>query len=73
MDRYYYEGPVMEFNRCVSTRWRGETMATSEKKARSNLIHQWKKENGRVSTCKIELAGKVRLKNEGGINGRVSV
>ena len=61
MNRYSYDGPVMEFDRCVSNRWKGETVAPSEKKAKSNLLYQWKKEKGRVPTCKIELVGKIKL------------
>ena len=40
---YRYDGPVMEFDKCISNRWQGETTASSEKKARSNLAYQFKK------------------------------
>lgn len=60
MNRYFYEGPVMEFDRCVQWKWSGETMAQSEKKARSNLVFQWKKKNNRVSGTRITLPGKLQ-------------
>lgn len=61
MNRYSYEGPVMEFDKCVQHRWYGETMAVSEKKARSNLIFQWKKINNRIAGTRISLPGKIEL------------
>lgn len=39
MNRYMYDGPVMEFNICVANRWQGSTYAASEQKARSNLAY----------------------------------
>lgn len=61
MNRYVYDGPVMEFGNCVSKRWSGETFAESEKKARSNLSFRWKREHGRSAGCKITLSGNVKL------------
>lgn len=61
--RYVYEGPVMEFNRLVAERWVGETMAPSEKKARSNLTYQYKKNNNRIPGTKITLPGKIKVVN----------
>ena len=43
--KYIYDGPVLEFGTCVADHWRGETMAPSENKARSNLKYQYKKQN----------------------------
>lgn len=60
MNRYVYDGPVMEFDRLIQNNWKGETMAVSETKARSNLSYQWKKRNNRISGTKIILPGKVR-------------
>lgn len=37
MPKYFYSGPVMEFNTLLADIWEGETTAPSEKKARSNL------------------------------------
>ena len=43
MNKYSYDGVVKEFDTIISNRWRGSTYATSEKKARSNLIYRYKK------------------------------
>ena len=56
---YKYEGPVMEFNTCITNRWVGETMAISESKARSNLAYQFKNNHNRCATAKITLPGKL--------------
>lgn len=54
---YYYKGPVLEFGRCIENNWTGSTKATSEKKARSNLVYQYKTRTGRVPASKIDLPG----------------
>lgn len=59
MNQYLYDGPVMEFGTCVSNRWQGITYAVSERKARSNLVYQFKKKNNRVPGAKITLPGEV--------------
>lgn len=61
MNQYMYDGPVMEFGTCVASRWRGSTYAVSEKKARSNLAYQFKKNNNRISGARITLPGKVKM------------
>ena len=61
MHKYAYDGPVMEFNRLLADHWRGETMASSEKKARSNLTYQFKKQNSRIAGTKIILPGKIKM------------
>ena len=63
MYRYSYEGPVMRFDICVATRWTGETMAETEKKARSNLVYKFKKENNLVPQTKVTLPGAIRKEN----------
>lgn len=65
MEQYMYDGPVMEFNRCIANRWTGETYAVSEAKARSNLAYRFKKESGRIPQTKISLPGKI-IKVKGG-------
>ena len=55
MNQYMYDGPVMEFDTCVANRWQGSTYAASEKKARSNLVYQFKKK----TSTRITLPGKV--------------
>lgn len=42
MPKFTYKGPVMEFNTLLADSWEGETVAPSEKKARSNLTYQFK-------------------------------
>lgn len=59
--KYTYDGPVMEFDRLLADHWEGETMAPSEKKARSNLIYQFKKQNSRIVGTKITLPGKIKM------------
>lgn len=61
MDHYKYEGPVMEFDNCVSNRWTASTYAPSEKKARSNLTYQYKKQNNKAASTRITLPGKIVL------------
>lgn len=43
MNQYSYDGVVKEFDTIISNRWRGSTYAVSEKKAKSNLVYQYKK------------------------------
>lgn len=61
MPKYMYDGPVMEFNTCIADHWKGETIAPTEKKARSNLIFQFKKNNQRVPGSKISLPGDLKM------------
>lgn len=61
MKQYVYEGPVMVFETCVASEWRGTTYAVSEAKARSNLVYQAKKMLGKLPSAKVTLPGKVRL------------
>lgn len=63
MHEYVYSGPVMEFDKCVSVRWQASTYAVSERKARSNLIFQYKKQTGRSPKSKITLPGKVVIRS----------
>lgn len=56
---YSYDGPVMEFDRCIANRWSSSTYAESEKKARSNLAYQFKKLTGRIARTAISLPGKI--------------
>lgn len=59
MNRYMYRGPVMAFNTLMANNWSGETMASSEAKARSNLEYQYKKKNNWVAQTKVTLPGKI--------------
>lgn len=59
--RYSYEGPVMTFDICVCKHWSAETMAASEKKARSNFTYQYKKQHGLTTGAKISLPGTIKI------------
>ena len=63
MNTYYYSGPVMEFDRCITDKWEGSTRAVSEKKARANLTYQYKVSNGKAPRSKITLPGKLIIKD----------
>lgn len=58
---FSYEGPVRSFDRIRSSRWKGETYATSEEKARSNLIHQYKMEHGLEVFTRISLVNEIKM------------
>ncbi len=64
MTLYSYDGPVMEFDRCITDRWRGQTYAASEAKARVNLAFQFKRDNGRVPRTNITLPGKIVVEGD---------
>lgn len=59
MNRYSYNGPVMEFDNCIANHWKASTYAVSERKARSNLAYQFKKQNNKLPGTKITLPGKL--------------
>lgn len=59
MKQYSYDGPVMEFGRCIANRWQATTSATSENKARSNLAYRFKMQNNKIPSAKITLPGKI--------------
>ncbi|MBR5780390.1 MAG: hypothetical protein IKY27_00205 [Bacteroidales bacterium] len=59
LHKYIYDGPVMEFDKLVAEHWKGETMATSERKAKSNLAYQFKKKNNKIASVKVTLPGKI--------------
>lgn len=61
--KYIYDGPVMFFDKCVADHWKGETCAPSEKKAKSNLTYQAKKQLNLISGTRVTLPGKVKELN----------
>lgn len=61
MNKYSYNGPVMEFDTCVANRWSASTYAVSENKARNNLAYQFKKKFNRIASTKISLPGQIVL------------
>lgn len=60
MKLYVYDGPVMEFDRCIMERWRGTTYAVSKEKARSNLTYQFKKQHNKNPSTRISLYGEIK-------------
>lgn len=58
--KYIYEGPVLVFGKFVGN-WKGETVADSEQKAKSNLAYQFRKQNNRASNTVIELPNKLKV------------
>lgn len=61
MPKWFYDGPVMEFNICIANHWKGETIAPTEAKARSNLAYQFKKNNHRIPRSKVTLPGDIKM------------
>lgn len=61
MNRYSYDGPVMEFDMCVAHNWKASTYAVSEKKAKNNLAYQFKKKNNKIPNTQISLPGNLVL------------
>ena len=61
MKLYFYDGPVLEFEKIVADNWSSSTRAESEKKARSNLAYQFKMKYGRAPRCKITIPGKLTI------------
>lgn len=61
MQLYFYDGPVLEFDRIVANHWTASTRAESEKKARCNLAYQFKTQYGRVPRTKITIPGKLTI------------
>lgn len=57
--RYTYEGPVMEFDRCIVDRWSASTYASTPGRAKSNLIYRFKISNNRTPNTKITLPGEI--------------
>lgn len=57
MHTYSYSGPVMEFGKLIANRWNGETTAPTEKKAKANLVYQFKQEYDKPLRSKITLPG----------------
>ena len=69
MPHYSYDGPVMEFGKCIMNRWKSGTYAPSEAKARNNLAYQFKKAHNRNATANISLPGNLIL--TGGNHGEL--
>lgn len=61
LNKYIYNGPVMQYNKCITGSWSGETVAPSEKKARSNLTYQVKKQMNLLAGTKVTLPGSIKM------------
>lgn len=59
--RYFYEGPVLEFDKVIAKCWRGETIASSKRKTRSNLAYQFKRATNRTPRTKITVPGELEI------------
>lgn len=59
--RYSYDGAVRSFDDILSVKWRGQTFAESEKKARNNLGYQFRKHMGLSQSFPIRLTGKMTV------------
>lgn len=57
--KYYYDGPIMSFEKIITDRWKAETYAVSESKAMSNFKYQAKMKLGKVINSRISLPGKI--------------
>lgn len=62
MNLYSYKGPVMQFDKCIADHWEGETIAPSEKRARVNLLYQFKMQCGKTPGSNIWFPGKLVIK-----------
>ena len=58
--RYKYEGPVLCFGSLSTSKWSGETIASSEKQARANLSYQYKKAAGLLPSARVTLVGSIK-------------
>lgn len=56
---YSYEGPVVQFDKCIQGWWSAKTWAASEKKAKSNFMYRYKKDHGYAKTAAIKLPGTI--------------
>jgi hypothetical protein len=60
---YRYIGPVLLFDRVIASEWSGETKAPTARKAKSNLIYQFKKQSNRLPSSRITLPGEIKMVN----------
>lgn len=59
MKTYKYNGPVMGLNGLLEQNWKAETYAGTEKKAKSNLMHQYRRERDLANNFKVILPAKL--------------
>lgn len=61
--KYVYNSPIFEFDNLVADHWKGETMAPTARKAKSNLSYQYKKQNNRNAGVRVSLPGDIKMVN----------
>lgn len=55
---YHYNGPVLYFDRILTNKWKGTTIAASKSRALVNLSYQVKKEAKLGNSAKVTLIDK---------------
>lgn len=60
---YWYKGPVVVFDKLNSNNWSGMTVATSEKKARSNLAYQYRQQAGLSRSTPVKFTEEIHRKD----------
>ena len=67
---YIYKGPVCDgFGKCIAVSWEGMTYASSERKAKSNLMYQFNVRNNRLPSSRITFPGELFVL-KGGMDGK---
>lgn len=61
--KYAYDGPIIVFDRLVADHWKGETLAPSKRKARSNLAYQAKQQMNLLACANVKLPGEIKTVN----------
>lgn len=61
MHTYCYEGPVLEFDRVMASKWKSRTRAVSKEKALCNFAYQFKVQHNKIVNAKITLPGKITM------------
>jgi hypothetical protein len=61
MHTYRYEGPVLKFEKVMTSNWTAVTRAVSKEKALCNFAYQFKIQNGKTMGAKITLPGKITI------------
>lgn len=61
MHTYCYDGPVLEFERVLTSKWTSRTRAVSKEKALCNFAHQFKVQHNKIVNAKITLPGKITM------------
>lgn len=60
---FSYLGPVRVYDDITTNKWGGTTMAVSEKQARNNLAHQYRKQRGLLQCVPVKMTGELTSYN----------